>query len=243
LYKTGDRGCWRADGNIEYLGRNDFQVKLRGFRIEPGEIEARLLEHHSVREAVVLVREDLPGEKRLVAYIVSDTPVPAEALRSHLHATLPEYMTPGAFVALAALPRSPNGKLDRRALPAPDAAAVAHQTYEPPQGEVEVGLAAIWADVLKVDRIGRHDNFFDLGGHSLLVMKVVARVREVFEIDVSLETAFQATTLAALAGMIRVRQIERYQASDIERISAEVSVLSEEELRALLNRQGEREHE
>jgi acyl carrier protein len=243
MYKTGDLGRWRADGCVEYLGRNDFQVKLRGFRIEPGEIETRLAEHPAVREAVVLVREDQSGEKRLVAYIVSDNPVPPEELRRHLHATLPEYMTPGAFVTLAALPRSPNGKLDRRALPAPDATAVAHQTYEPPQGEIEMALAAIWADVLKLDRIGRHDNFFDLGGHSLLVMKVVARVRETFEMDVPLETAFQATTLSALAGTICARQIEQYEASDIERIAAEVGLLSEEELRSLLNQSGVREHE
>jgi amino acid adenylation domain-containing protein len=243
MYKTGDLGRWRADGCIDCLGRNDFQVKLRGYRIEPGEIEARLLEHPAVREAVVLLREDQPGEKRLAAYV---TAMPGEVLkpeelRAHLSATLPDYMLPAAFVTLAALPLTLNGKVDRRALPAPGGDAVAHQAYEPPQGEVEEALAAIWADVLKLDRVGRHDDFFSLGGHSLLAVQIIARVREAFGVDVPLSTVFQATTLSALAAMVCARQIERYEASDIERIRREIGQLSEEELRALLAQESEHE--
>ena len=155
MYRTGDLGRWLADGNIEYLGRNDFQVKIRGFRIESGEIEARLAEHPAVREAVVIAREDSPGDKRLVGYytVVADgepeqDAVSAEQLRSHLMALLPEYMVPAAYVRLESLPLTPNGKLDRKALPAPEADAYSTRSYEPPQGEIETKLAGIWADVL-----------------------------------------------------------------------------------------------
>ena len=151
LYRTGDLGRYRRDGTIEFLGRNDFQVKIRGFRIEPGEIEARLAEHPGVREAVVLPREDAPGDKRLVAYTTTRpgaAPPGAEALRAHLAASLPEYMVPVAYVALDALPLTANGKLDRQALPAPDSSAFAARGYEPPVGETEERLALIWADLL-----------------------------------------------------------------------------------------------
>src|SRR5205823_2413743 len=149
LYRTGDLGRWLGDGNIEFLGRNDFQVKIRGFRIELGEIEARLLEHPAVREAVVLAREDAPGEKRLVAYYTGEA-AEVEGLRAHLSAKLPEYMVPAAYVRLDGLPLTPNGKLDRAALPAPDGEAYAQQAYEAPQGPVEEALAAIWSELLGV---------------------------------------------------------------------------------------------
>ena len=184
MYRTGDLGRWLEDGNIEFLGRNDFQVKIRGFRIELGEIEARLVEHPAVREAVVLVRENTPGDKQLVAYytdaevqVAGQEPVDAELLRSYLATTLPDYMVPAAYVRLESLPLTPNGKLDRKALPAPDTDAYSSRGYEPPQGEVETKLAAIWADVLKLDRMGRHDNFFALGGHSLLAVTLIERMR------------------------------------------------------------------
>jgi amino acid adenylation domain-containing protein len=242
MYKTGDQGRWLSDGCIEYLGRNDDQIKLRGFRIEPGEIEARLLQHPAVRGAVVLLREDDPGQKRLVAYLTTtDAVVQPEELRTHLRATLPDYMLPGAFVLLAALPLTPNGKVDRRALPAPLADAVVHRTYEPPQGEVEEKLAVIWAEVLKFDRVGRHDNFFDLGGHSLLAVQVVARVKETFAVDVPLAATFQAMTLAALAETISACLIKQYEAADIERIVAEIDLLSGEELQALLAQESKHE--
>ena len=201
MYKTGDLGRYLPDGTIEFLGRNDFQVKIRGFRIEPGEIEARLTQHPAVREAVVLAREDGPGDKRLVAYytVVPDAEAAdAEALRRHLSAILPEYMVPAAYVRLDALPLTANGKLDRKALPAPDGAAYAARGYEAPVGEIEMHLARIWAEVLGLERVGRHDNFFELGGHSLLAVRVISRLRrEGLQADV--RALFATPTLSALA--------------------------------------------
>ena len=202
LYRTGDLGRYRRDGTIEFLGRNDFQVKIRGFRIEPGEIEARLAEHPGVREAVVLPREDAPGDKRLVAYTTTRpgaAPPGAEALRAHLAASLPEYMVPAAYVALDALPLTANGKLDRQALPAPDSSAFAARGYEPPVGETEERLALIWADVLKLERVGRRDNFFELGGHSLLAVRLLSRTGAIFNTNLPLSTVFHSPTIAALA--------------------------------------------
>ncbi|WP_338861220.1 amino acid adenylation domain-containing protein [Mycetohabitans rhizoxinica] len=201
MYKTGDLARYRPDGHLEFLGRNDHQIKLRGFRIEPGEIEARLVEHPQVRDAVVLVQEE-NSDKRLVAYVVAE---PDEALvaalRAHVAAALPEYMVPAAFVRLDALPLTPNGKLDRRALPAPDADAFAHQAYEAPQGELEIALAAIWAELLGVDRVSRHDSFFALGGHSLLAVQLIERLRRI-GLGVSVHTLFAAPTLRALASSV-----------------------------------------
>ncbi|HEU0078807.1 MAG TPA: amino acid adenylation domain-containing protein, partial [Longimicrobiaceae bacterium] len=181
LYRTGDLARWRSDGSIEFLGRNDAQVKVRGYRVEPGEIEARLAEHEAVREVVVLVREDAPGDPRLVAYHVTDDgqPVEVERLREHLRARLPEYMVPAAYVRLERLPLTPSGKLDRRALPAPEGDAYARRGSEAPAGETEAALAEIWSELLKVERVGRWDHFFDLGGHSLLAVQVISRVRQV----------------------------------------------------------------
>jgi len=202
MYKTGDLGRWLPDGNIEYLGRNDDQVKIRGFRIELGEIEARLAEHAGVREAVVVAREDEPGEKRLVAYYTSsDTTEPsigAEELRGHLLARLPEYMVPAAYVRLERMPLTANGKLNRKGLPAPEGDAYAVREYEEPRGETEKKLAEIWAEVLKVERVGRQDNFFELGGHSLLAVSLIERMRRQ-GLQVDVRTLFMTPTLAGLA--------------------------------------------
>ena len=204
LYRTGDVGRWRADGNVEYLGRNDYQVKIRGFRVELGEVEAKLVRHEDVREAVVLVREDTPGQKRLVAYVVlnehhdgSSLPT-AEILRSHLKSTLPEYMVPSAFVVLEAFPLTRNGKVDRERLPAPQGTAYIKKDYAPPQGEVEEILALIWQALLGVERIGRGDNFFELGGHSLLVVQMMERLRRV-GLSGEVRSVFGSGTLAELA--------------------------------------------
>ncbi|MFL5383082.1 MAG: non-ribosomal peptide synthase/polyketide synthase, partial [Longimicrobiaceae bacterium] len=205
MYRTGDRARWLADGTLEFLGRTDFQVKIRGFRVEPGEIEARLAEHPQVREAVVRVREDAPGEKRLVAYVVGADSVTADALRAHLSERLPEHMVPAAYVRLDALPLTPNGKLDRKALPPPEADAYAAREYEPPAGETEAVLAEIWAEVLRVDGVGRRDNFFDLGGHSLLAVQVISRVRQVLEVEVALGEVFTRPVLADFARELEAR--------------------------------------
>ncbi|PHM40846.1 Amino acid adenylation [Xenorhabdus szentirmaii] len=201
MYKTGDLGRWLPDGNLEYLGRNDFQVKLRGFRIELGEIEAKLMEHHGVREAVVLARPDESGQKHLVAYLQPHTGIeltPAE-LRQYLAQHLADYMLPGAFVILAHFPLTPNGKLDRQALPAPDASAVVMQRYEAPEGETELALARIWQKLLKLEHIGRHDHFFELGGHSLLAIQLIAHIRQDMARELSLQQLFDHPVLLDLA--------------------------------------------
>jgi amino acid adenylation domain-containing protein/non-ribosomal peptide synthase protein (TIGR01720 family) len=197
LYRTGDLARWRGDGVIEYIGRIDHQVKIRGFRIELPEIEACLLAHPAVREAVVLARADQPGDMRLVAYVVTHDRPGLDALRAHLKAALPDYMVPSALVHLDAMPMNPNGKLDRHALPAPEAAA-ATAGYVAPCGAAEAALAAIWAGVLGVEQVGAHDNFFELGGDSILVLQVVSRCRRAGW-QVSPRHLFQHQTVAALA--------------------------------------------
>ncbi|WP_159675618.1 amino acid adenylation domain-containing protein, partial [Andreprevotia sp. IGB-42] len=200
MYRTGDLVRYLPDGKLDYLGRIDHQVKIRGFRIELGEIESSLTAMPAVREAIVLVREDEPGDKRLVAYVVAtataDLPEPA-ALRSHLLQGLPDYMVPGQFVVLDCLPLTPNGKIDRKALPAPD---TPHDDagYLPPRNEIEAQLAIIWADVLKLGRVGVHDNFFELGGHSLLAVTLVERMRRI-GLGTDIRTLFNTPTIAAVA--------------------------------------------
>ncbi|SDI21682.1 amino acid adenylation domain-containing protein [Pseudomonas sp. BS3767] len=210
MYKSGDLGRWLADGNIEYLGRNDDQVKLRGFRIELGEIESKLSECPGVREAVVLVREHRPGDKRLVAYLTAQegAVLSVAQLREQLSQGLAEYMIPSAFVTLARFPLTPNGKLDRRALPAPEDDAYASRDYEAPAGEVEHALAQIWQALLGLERVGRHDHFFELGGHSLLAVQLVSRLRQRFEVEVALRDVFAEPTLQGLA-----RQVENARLS------------------------------
>jgi amino acid adenylation domain-containing protein len=219
LYRTGDRARWLADGTIEFLGRADFQVKVRGFRIEPGEIEARLREHASVREAVVVAREERPGDQRLVAYIVGPGSVEADALRAHLSERLPEYMVPAAYVRLEALPLTLSGKVDRRVLPAPEGDAFVTRGYEAPVGEAEEALAEIFTEVLGVERVGRHDNFFELGGHSLLAVQVVSRVRQVMEVELGLGVVFEKPVLSALAGQILRLQLARFDPETLARLA------------------------
>nr|WP_323073551.1 non-ribosomal peptide synthetase [Mycetohabitans endofungorum] len=198
MYKTGDLARYLPDGNLEFLGRNDYQVKIRGFRIEPGEIEACLLAHPQVRDTVVLARGE-DHNTRLIAYTIADPDDSlASTLRAHAAAHLPEYMVPSAFVRLDAFPLTPNGKLDRRALPAPDDDALVHQAYEAPQGELETTLAAIWAELLGVERVGRHDSFFALGGHSLLAVRLISRIRAILGIELNIRALLEAPTVAGL---------------------------------------------
>ncbi|MBB4635033.1 non-ribosomal peptide synthetase [Longimicrobium terrae] len=198
MYRTGDRVRWTEGGTLEFVGRLDEQVKIRGFRIEPGEVESVLCAHPEVGEARVIVREDQPGEKRLVAYIVGK--VDADDLRVHLRRGLPEYMVPAAFVILPHLPLTPNGKLDVRSLPVPELAA--EDRYVAPRTPVEEALAEIWAEVLGLERVGVNDDFFVLGGHSLLVIRAVSRIHELFGFELPLRTLFDAPTIAALARLL-----------------------------------------
>ncbi|MFZ2651070.1 MAG: amino acid adenylation domain-containing protein [Burkholderiaceae bacterium] len=199
LYRSGDRGRWRHDGLLEHLGRLDFQVKVRGHRIELGEIESNLMQHPQVRRALVLVREDQPGDVRLVAYVVAKEAMPvASALREHLRVHLPESMLPQHFVPLEAIPLLPNGKIDRKALPVP-AGAIVLGAAVAPRDPVEQGVWEIWRDVLKLERFGVHDNFFDLGGHSLLAMQVISRLRVTLNVELPLVTLFDSPTVAGLA--------------------------------------------
>jgi amino acid adenylation domain-containing protein/natural product biosynthesis luciferase-like monooxygenase protein/non-ribosomal peptide synthase protein (TIGR01720 family) len=204
MYKTGDLARWLPDGTIEYLGRNDFQVKIRGFRIELGEIEAKLAACAGVREAVVLAREDSPGDKRLVAYFtaVAGAHVSTEDLRSELRAQLPDYMLPSLFVMLDAFALTANGKLDRKALPMPDSDALDRREYEAPHTSNEVAIAEIWQQLLGVVRVGRHDNFFEIGGHSLLAARVVAELRSRMGAELALRSIFERPTIHELAAAI-----------------------------------------
>jgi amino acid adenylation domain-containing protein len=206
LYKTGDLARYLPDGNIQFLGRLDHQVKIRGFRIELGEIEAMLGQHPAMRETVVLAREDEPGDKRLVAYIVPDQePVPTmEELQGYLRAKLPEYMVPSAFVFLDGMPLMPNGKVDRQALPAPERKRPELESaFAPPRTPTEELLAGVWTQVLGIEQVGIYDNFFELGGHSLLATRVVSRVRDAFQMELPLRCIFEAPTVAELSRVIK----------------------------------------
>ncbi|MGW0583586.1 phosphopantetheine-binding protein, partial [Streptomyces sp. NPDC002920] len=209
MYRTGDIVRRRPDGALEFVGRADDQVKIRGFRIEPGEVASALADHPAVAHAVVTVREDRPGDKRLVAYHVPsrDTAGPEQRpgeLRRHLERRLPPYMVPAAFVALGALPLNANGKLDRTALPAPEAGG--HGTVRTPRTPDEKALCDLFAEVLGADRIGIDDSFFDLGGHSLLATVLVSAVRAQLDADLAVRDLFEAPTVAALAPRLRPRR-------------------------------------
>ena len=196
MYRTGDLARWRHDGVLEFVGRADHQVKLRGFRIEPGEIEAVLLRHPAVAQAVVLAREDGPGQKRLVAYVVAgaDRAIDVAALRGQLGASLPDYMVPSGFVVLGSLPLTANGKLDRGALPAPDFTPQVVRLPRSPQEEV---LCALYAEVLGVGRVGIDDSFFALGGDSIMSIQLVSRARKA-GLEITPRAVFQHQTVAAL---------------------------------------------
>ncbi|HEY3706463.1 MAG TPA: amino acid adenylation domain-containing protein [Terracidiphilus sp.] len=217
FYRTGDLARWNQDGTLQCLNRVDNQVKIRGFRIELGEIEVQLGKHPAVREAAAIVREDVPGDKRIVAYFTTRpgsgfdlAESGAEQLRVHLAASLPEYMLPAAYVRLDALPLTPNGKLDRKALPPPESTAFAVQAYQAPIGEIESKLAEIWAEILRLERVGRNDDFFDLGGHSLLAVQLIARVQQfVPEQPLPLTALLQCPTVARFADFIENSRSKR----------------------------------
>jgi amino acid adenylation domain-containing protein len=229
LYRTGDRARYLAEGDVEFLGRLDDQVKIRGFRIEPGEVRALLASDPGVREAAVLAREDTPGERRLVAYVVptAGRTVSVAELRERVKGQLPDYMVPSAFVLMKTLPLTSNGKLDRSALPAPEHAQP-ERAYVEPRTPSEGVVAQIWAEVLKLERVGAEDNFFDLGGHSLLLTQVVSRMRKAFRRELPIRWLFESPTVTRLAA--RMDAAER---DDLVRILDELEEEPQQEVERL----------
>ncbi|GAB3356920.1 amino acid adenylation domain-containing protein [Lysobacter tyrosinilyticus] len=220
IYRTGDLGRWRLDGTIEYQGRNDFQVKIRGFRIELGEIEARLADCDGVKEAVVLARADAMGEKRLVAYVVPHpgVEISAPVLRDALAETLTDFMIPGAFVSLPAMPLTPNGKIDRKALPEPDMSALSLREYVAPVGEYEERMARVWQELLGLERVGRNDHFFEVGGNSLAITRLSFAVKEHFGV---------VANVSQLYGRPSLREMAAFLEEQAERSAAETTVVLE----------------
>jgi acyl carrier protein len=238
LYATGDLVRRTVADEIEFLGRIDQQVKLRGFRIELAEIEAALRQHPGVTGAAVALREDRPGDKRLVGYLVAEPAPDLVALRASLRERLPDYMVPAAFVVLAQLPLTPNGKLDRRALPAPDLEATAAE-FVAPRDEVEKAVAAVMQEILGLARVGAHDNFFDLGGHSLLAAQVLARLRQVFQIELPLRVFFETATPERIARALVAAESAPGRARRTAQVWLQVRALSpEDRARLLAQRRG-----
>jgi acyl carrier protein len=243
LYRTGDLARYLPDGNIEYLGRKDYQVKIRGFRIELGEIESALAEHPLVRDVAVLVREDtphdIPNDKRIVAYVVlnHECAKPADELRRMLKDKLPSFMIPSAFVVLESLPLTPNGKIDRKALPASDHARPdIEAAFTAPRTPIEEMIAAIWSQVLKLEKVGIHDNFFSLGGHSLLATQVAHRVRDTFNVALPLRLFFETPTIADLADYVAHTQVREADDATLTAALAELSQLSPEQIDSILQK-------
>jgi acyl carrier protein len=236
VYKTGDLARYLPDDNIEFLGRIDYQVKIRGFRVELGEISSLLAQHPSVRESVVLVREDEPGNQRLVAYVLPhpDRKPVVSNLKDFLQEQLPDYMIPTAFVLLDAFPLTPNGKIDRLALPAPDSARFNLKEYVAPQTPVEEVLADIWADILKIERVGIHDNFFDLGGHSLLATQLISRVHKILRAQLTLRDLFEEPTIANLSKILIANEAKPGQTEKIALTLKKIKTMSAEEKEKLL---------
>ena len=239
LYRTGDLVRYLSDGNIDFLGRMDQQVKLRGFRIELGEIETVLQQHPAVRESVVVFRENAPGHKRLVAYVVEDSETSPGAqlipeLRSWVQQHLPDYFMPAHFIVLDKLPLTPNGKVDRRVLPAPDNNTES-ETFLAPRTPEEVKIAEIWTDVLEINPIGVETNFFDLGGHSLLATRIVTRIREAFSLNMPLRVLFDSPTIAGIAEHVANARVEGEVTSITEMVD-KLTQLSEDETRSMLQK-------
>ncbi|WP_432743130.1 amino acid adenylation domain-containing protein [Methylobacter sp. G7] len=239
LYKTGDLARYRPDGNIEFLGRIDDQVKIRGFRIELGEIETRLVAHADVDEAVVLAREDQPGNKRLVAYVtrLDNAALTEDALRDAMKENMPDYMQPSAYVLLDGFPLTANGKINRKALlPADCYSEAIDEQGNMPGDPIEQALAEIWMEILGMTTVGVNRDFFELGGHSLLAIQVVSRIQEHFGIELAVEDIFQKTTIKELAGLIMQTQLEQLTDGEMSTLLAELEQFSDEEASLMLNR-------
>ncbi len=232
LYRTGDIGRWLPDGNIEFFGRNDDQVKIRGFRIELGEIENRLLQHESVREAVVVAR-DIRENKELAAYVTGKNGLNVNSLRTHLKSLLPDYMIPSYFVQIKKFPYTPSGKADKNALPDPDTQGMDRGTeYIAPRDETDQTLVDIWQEVLGIENIGIRENFFELGGHSLKATQVVSRIHKKLKAEIALREIFTHPTIEELTDIIRKKQSIHYER--IEPVKT-IEPANDEELAALKN--------
>jgi aspartate racemase len=241
LYHTGDMARFESDGTIEFLGRRDFQVKLRGFRVELGEIESALVSHEAVHEAAVIACDKADGDKHLIAFVVpKQTPAPSESgLQDYLRDKLPAYMSPAKIIVLNTFPLTPNGKLDRQALTEfAQTSDTREQVYVAPRTPVEELLAEIWAQVLNVPRIGIHDNFFKLGGHSLLSTVLISRIREAFHVELPVLALFESPTVAELAGTIEQSLIKDVDSDEMLEMLKQLDGLSDEEISALLANEG-----
>jgi acyl carrier protein len=237
LYRTGDVVRYLTDGNIEFLGRRDHQVKLRGFRVELGEVEAALRAHPTIDDAVVVAHEGKADDIKLVAYVVAEggLPIGVDEVRSFVRETLPEYMVPSDVVSLQFLPLTRNGKVDRSALPAPNQQrARAERSFVAPRTPLEEAVAELWAQVLKVERVGIEDDFFELGGHSLLVTQVISRIRNRLDVDLPLRTIFEHPTVAGLALAIAERQARVPTEHVLNPLLDELELMSNDEAARLL---------
>jgi Non-ribosomal peptide synthetase modules and related proteins len=231
LYRTGDLARYLPDGNIELLGRIDHQVKIRGHRVELGEIEALLNSHPSVRESVVIAKEGSAGDKKLVAYVVLHNEQDADGpqLRRFMKERIPEYMVPAQVVFLAAFPQTPNKKIDRKALPAPGADACATENdFEPPATVVEKAVAGIWTELLGIQRIGRKDNFFDMGGNSLSATQLVSRLREFFAVSLPLASVFDTPTIGGLASLLIANESRPGLVEKTAKVLNEIELMTED---------------
>jgi Non-ribosomal peptide synthetase modules and related proteins len=236
FYRTGDLGRHLSSGDLEFLGRADDQVKIRRYRIEPGEIETALVQHPSVREAAVVAREDLSGGKSLVAYVVGEPAPAAGQLYAFLRSSLPEYMMPSAFVVLDKLPLTPSGKIDRRALPAPDANRPdLTAEFIAPRTSAERVIADVWQTILGLERVGVKDNFFELRGHSLLVTQVIARLRDLFQVEIAVRKLFERPTVEGLAAALAEAWGDADIVEEIARTAIEIEGLSLDEVRSQLS--------
>jgi amino acid adenylation domain-containing protein len=238
VYRTGDLGRWMSDGTIELLGRKDNQVKIRGMRVELEEIEAALLRHEAVVECVVAAHDYDETDRRICAYVVANEDCGSFALYSFLKKSLPDYMVPGVFIFLPDLPRLPNGKVDRHALPAPDV----HRPeiaipYAEPESDIELTVAGLWKELLRLEKVGRHDNFFDLGGHSLLATQVVNKLRNLCAVDLPLHAFFEDPTVAALASRIEEARRQQGDLDSLTQLLEQVKQMSDDEVTALLAQQ------
>ncbi len=237
LYRTGDLARYLPDGSIEFLGRMDHQLKIRGFRIEPGEVEVVLGQHPAIREALVMAHEHAPGDKRLVAYVVTfpEARPTVSELRAHLKEKLPDYMVPSSLILLDELPLTPNGKVDRGALPAPEQSRPElEQAFVVPRTRLEELLAKMWAEVLGLERVGANDNFFELGGHSLLATQLISRVSEAFQTDLPLRIIFESSTVIGMAERMLQKEVHAGDFETIARILKQLDELTEEEAKAML---------